>query len=210
MSTPNTLSLPKGHTALLIMDCQNDIVHPQGKFGGDLTGGSMPQRIQDQHLLETIQKVAVAARAAHIPVIHVRHAYRPDYADLPKNAKLYASMQQLGALKDGDWGADIHGTLTPDPTDIVLVKTRVSSFYASPLVGILEAQGLTHLILTGVATDGVVEGTARDGLDRGYSIIIPRDCCVGTTQEAHDIIVDGILTAFASMCQADDVIQALA
>ncbi len=206
----STLTLPKGHTALLIMDCQNDIVHPQGKFGGDLTGGSMPQRIQDQNLLETIHRVAVAARAAHISVIHVRHAYRPDYADLPKNAKLYASMQELGALKDGSWGADIHETLTPDPQDIVLVKTRVSSFYASPLAGILEAQGLTHLILTGVATDGVVEGTARDGLDRGYFIIIPKDCCIGTTQEAHDVIVGGILTAFASMCQADDVIQALA
>ena len=111
----STLTFPKGHTALLIMDCQNDIVHPQGKFGGDLTGGSMPQRIQDQHLLETIQKVAVAARAAHIPVIHVRHAYRPDYADLPKNAKLYASMQQLGALKDGDWGAAIHESAEFEP-----------------------------------------------------------------------------------------------
>jgi len=55
----STLAFPKGHTALLIMDCQNDIVHPKGKFGGDLTGGSMPQRIQDQNLLETIQKVAV-------------------------------------------------------------------------------------------------------------------------------------------------------
>lgn len=206
----SALTLPKGQTALLIMDCQNDIVHEKGKFGGDLTGGAMPNKIKQQGLLETINTLAVAARAAQVPVIHVRHAYRPDYADLPKNARLFETMGQMQALQDGTWGADIHDTLKPEASDIVIVKTRVSAFYASPLEAILQSQGLTHLILTGVATDGVVEGTARDGLDRGYFITIPEDCCVGTTEEAHQVIIGGILTAFANVCQSTQVMQALA
>ena len=28
------LTLPKEKTAILVMDCQNDIVHEDGKFGG--------------------------------------------------------------------------------------------------------------------------------------------------------------------------------
>ena len=205
----STFTLPKGQTALLIMDCQNDIVHEKGKFGGDLTDGAMPQKIKKQGLLETIRRLATAARTAQIPVIHVRHAYRPDYTDLPRNARLFETMGQMKALQDGTWGADIHDTLKPEAGDIVVVKTRVSAFYASPLEAILQSQGLTHLILTGVATDGVVEGTARDGLDRGYCITIPEDCCVGTTDEAHRVIIGGILTAFATICQSKDVIQAL-
>ena len=207
MSAP---ALPKGKTAILVMDCQNDIVHEQGKVGGSLTGGAMPRTIKEKNILGNIKKLMIAGRAAKTPLIHVRHAYRQDYADLPNNVKIFQGMKQMQALQDGTWGAEIHADLTPDPSDFVITKTRVSAFYASPLEGILQAQGITHLVLTGIATDGVVEGTARDGADRGYSIIIPEDCCAATTEEAHRVILGGILSFLTTVSKADEVIQALA
>lgn len=207
MSAP---TLPKGKTAILAMDCQNDIVHEQGKVGGSLTGGAMPKVIKEKNILGNINKLLVAGRAAHVPIIHVRHAYRPDYADLPGHVKIFQGMKQMQALQDGTWGAEIHADLKPEASDFVITKTRVSSFYASPLEGILQAQGITHLVLTGIATDGVVEGTARDGADRGYSIIIPDDCCAGTTEEAHRVILGGILSFLTTVCKADEVVSALA
>lgn len=203
------LTLPKDKTAILVMDCQNDIVHEDGKVGGHLTDGAMPRLIKEKNILGTISKLAAAGRAAKVPIIHVRHAYRPDYADLPENFKIFRSMKQMQALQDGTWGAEIHADVSLEPQDIVITKTRVSSFYASPLEGILNAQGFTHLVLTGIATDGVVEGTARDGADRGYHIIIPEDCCAATTEEAHRVILGGILAALTTVCTAGDVIQAL-
>jgi nicotinamidase-related amidase len=202
-------TLPKGKTAILVMDCQNDIVHEQGKVGGSLTGGAMPRTIKEKNILGNIKKLMVAGRSAAVPIIHVRHAYRPDYADLPNNVKIFQGMKQIGALQDGTWGAEIHADLKPEPSDFVLTKTRVSAFYASPLEGILQAQGVTHLVLTGIATDGVVEGTARDGADRGYNIIIPEDCCAGTTEEAHRVILGGILSFLTTVCKSDEVLQAL-
>jgi nicotinamidase-related amidase len=151
MSVP---TLPKGKSAILVMDCQNDIVHEQGKVGGSLTGGAMPKAIKEKNLLGTIKKLMTAGRAAHVPIIHVRHAYRPDYGDLPDNVRIFQGMKQMQALQDGTWGAEIHAELTPDPSDFVLTKTRVSAFYSSPLEGLLQARGITHLVLTGVATDG--------------------------------------------------------
>ena len=207
MSVP---TLPKGKTAILVMDCQNDIVHEQGKVGGSLTGGTMPRTIKEKNILGNIKKLMVAGRAAHVPIIHVRHAYRPDYADLPSHVKIFQGMKQMQALQDGTWGAEIHADLTPEPSDFVITKTRVSSFYASSLEGILQAQGITHLVLTGIATDGVVEGTARDGADRGYSIVIPNDCCAATTEEAHRVILGGILSFLTTVCTSDEVITALA
>lgn len=202
-------TLPKGKTAILVMDCQNDIVHEQGKVGGSLTGGAMPRIIKEKNILGNIKKLMIAGRSAAVPIIHVRHAYRPDYADLPHNVKIFQGMKQMSALQDGTWGAEIHADLTPEPSDFVITKTRVSALYASPLEGILQAQGITHLILTGIATDGVVEGTARDGADRGYSIIIPEDCCAGTTEEAHRVILGGILSFLTTVCKSDEVIQSL-
>ncbi len=204
------ITLPKGKTAILVMDCQNDIVHEEGKVGGSLTGGTMPRVIKERNILGTIRRLMEAGRAAKVPVIHVRHAYRPDYADLPGHVRIFQGMKQMQALQDGTWGAEIHAEVKPDPQDLVITKTRVSSFYSSPLEGILNAQGITHLVLTGIATDGVVEGTARDGADRGYEIIIPDDCCAATSEEAHRVILGGVLSFLTTVCHADDVIKALA
>jgi nicotinamidase-related amidase len=204
------ITLPKSKAAILIMDCQNDIVHEDGKVGGSLTQGAMPRMIKERNILGTISKLAAAGRNAKVPIIHVRHAYRPDYADMPGNVKIFQGMKQMQALQDGSWGAEIHADLKPEPQDIIITKTRVSAFYASSLEGILNAQGITHLVLTGIATDGVVEGTARDGADRGYEIIIPDDCCAATSEEAHRVILGGVLSFLTTVCHADDVIKALA
>ncbi len=201
----NGLTLPKGKTAILVMDCQNDIVHEDGKLGGQLTS-----RITEKNIFQTISKLTAAGRTADVPIIYVRHAYGSDYAALPENVSFFQAIKKMQAMQEGTWGAEVHADLTPLPQDIVITKTRVSSFYASPLEGILNAQGITHLVLTGIATDGVVEGTARDGSDRGYTIIIPDDCCVATVEESHRVILDGMLGNLTTVCAAEDVIQALA
>ena len=162
MATP---TLPKGKTAILIMDCQNDIVHEKGKMAA-MSGGAMAKLIKERKVLGTIARLADAGRSAKIPIIHVRHCYRSDYLDAPLNIPILASMKTNELLKDGTWGAEIHQELAPHPSDAVISKTRVSACFASPLEAILSAQGITHLVLTGIATNGVVEGTARDGVDR--------------------------------------------
>ena len=203
-----TLTLPKGRTAILVMDCQNDIVHENGKMAA-MSGGAMAKLIKERNVLGTIARLAAAGRNAKIPIIHVRHAYRPDYLDAPVNTPILASMKTNEILKDGTWGAEVHQDLAPHAADIVITKTRVSSFYASPLEAILSAQGITHLVLTGIATDGVVEGTARDGVDRGYYVLIPEECCATFSEEGHRAALRGVLGMLTTVCKADDVIKAL-
>ena len=190
------------------MDCQNDIVHENGKMAA-MSNGAMPRIIKERKVLGAIAELAAAGRAAGVPIIHVRHAYRPDYLDLPQNMPLLRGAKKAESLKDGTWGAEIHADVAPQGNDITITKTRVSAFYASPLEAILSAQGITHLVLTGIATDGVVEGTARDGADRGYYIIIPEDTCATMSDEAHRVVLRGVLSFLATVCKSDEVIQAL-
>jgi biuret amidohydrolase len=203
-----TLDLPKGKSAILIMDCQNDIVHEDGKMAKAFNG-AMPKIIEERNVLGVIARLAAAGRAASVPVIHVRHAYRPDYADLPNNAPLLRGSKKSQTLMDGTWGAEIHAAVAPQGQDIVITKTRVSAFYASPLEAVLNSQGITHLVLTGIATDGVVEGTARDAVDRGYYVTIPGDCCATSSEENHRAVLRGVLAGLTTVCTADDLIKAL-
>jgi nicotinamidase-related amidase len=203
-----TLNLPRGKTAILIMDCQNDIVHEKGKMAA-MSDGAMARLIKERGVLGTIAELADAGRKAGVPIIHVRHAYRPDYLDAPANTPILASMKTNEILKDGTWGAEIHPDLAPYASDVVITKTRVSSFYASPLEAILSAQAITHLVLTGIATDGVVEGTARDGVDRGYYVFIPDDCCMTFSEEGHRATLRGVLGMLTAVSTAAEVIAGL-
>ncbi|MFT4583280.1 MAG: nicotinamidase-related amidase [Gammaproteobacteria bacterium] len=205
----SALELPAGKTALLVMDVQNDIVHIDGKLGGELGAGAMPKLIAEKEILHNIAGLMTAARDAGVPVIHVRHVYRADYRDMPKNISIFRIIKNIGALSDGSWGAEIHESVKPAPGEFVVDKTRISAFYASTLAGLLEAQGLTHLIMTGIATDGVIDGTARDAADRGYYVIIPSDCCASTSEKSHNTILRGVLALIAKVCDSSETIDAL-
>jgi len=119
-------------------------------------------------------------------------------------------MRQNEILKDGTWGGEIHPDVKPHPNDIVITQTRVSSFYASPLEAILAAQDITHLALAGIATDGVVEGTARDAVDRGYYVTITEDCCATFTEQAHKGVLSGVLGMLTTVAKSNDIASALA
>ena len=201
------LTLPRGKTALLVIDLQNDFLHRDGKFARGLPGRSLPEIAQEKNLIGTASRVIAAARAAGVPIIHVKHAYRPDYADLPGNMRVFASMLELQAVQDRGWGADFVNEVKSAPQDFVVTKTRVSSFYATPLEGILRALGTLCLVTLGIVTNGAVEGTVRDGADRGYNMVLVEDGCIAATEEAHRAAVEGLLSLLATVVKAEDVVQ---
>ena len=90
------------------------------------------------------------------------------------------------ALVEGTWGATIHEAVSPKEGEPVVTKRAVSAFAGSDLEKLLQTAGITTLILSGVATNFVVEGTAREASDRGYNVVVVGDCCASVSQVAHD------------------------
>ena len=91
----------------------------------------------------------------------------------------------------------------------MVTKRGVSAFYGSDLATILAAGGIDTLLLSGVATNFVVEGTAREATDRGYNVVIVGDCCASGSQEAHDSALTTALPFLATISNLDEVITAL-
>ncbi|MBX6379025.1 MAG: cysteine hydrolase [Clostridia bacterium] len=110
---------------------------------------------------------------------------------------------------DGTWGAEIHEAVAPQPGDVVIGKSRISAFAGTDLQGILQIRGIDTLVLMGVVTNFVVEGTARDAVDRGYRVVIPEDACVGITPAAHRFTVEHVLPMLARVVTVDEVVQRL-
>ncbi|MBV8084279.1 MAG: cysteine hydrolase, partial [Chloroflexi bacterium] len=97
----------------------------------------------------------------------------------------------------GTWGADFYDGIEPrqsadwDPThhDFVVTKHRYSGFVGTDLELALRAQGVKTLIMTGTASDGCVEATARDGFMRDFAIAYVSDCSVASTVEKHEAVL---------------------
>jgi nicotinamidase-related amidase len=200
------LTIDKAHTALLAMDFENDIVHEDGAF----KDFGFAQMVKQNDVLAKTGRLLNAARRAGVKVIYVSVKFRPGYPERPQNAGLWQGLVQANALLEGTWGATIHAAVAPKEGEPVVSKRGVSAFTASDLAAILNNAGISALLLAGVATNFVVEGTAREAVDRGYNVVIVGDCCASVSQEAHDAALNTALPFLTTISTSDEVIAALA
>jgi nicotinamidase-related amidase len=176
---PGPFSLPPGRVALIVIDMQRDFLLPGG-FGETL-GNDVSQLAK---VVPPLQRVLAAARDAGLLVIHTREGHKPDLSDLPP-AKLNrgAPSMRIGdkgefgrILIRGEYGQDIIDELAPSPGEIVLDKPGKGAFYATELQNILQDNGITKLLVTGVTTEVCVHTTVREANDRGYEVLVISDC----------------------------------
>ena len=200
------LSIDKGRTALLALDFENDIVHENGAF----KGFGFAAMVKQNDVLAKSARLLGAARRSGVKVIYVVIKYRPGYPERSANSGLFAGTIQANAIVEGTGGAEIHESVTPQDGEPVVTKRGVSAFYGSDLAALLCTGGIDTLLLSGVATNFVVEGTAREAADQGYNVVIVGDCCASASQEAHEAALNTTLPFLSTISNLDEVIAALA
>src|SRR6201992_695222 len=167
------LQLDPKRCALIIQDLQNDVITEGGAFAES----GAPAHARAQRIVDNVRRLADAARARGIVVIHVWFIVEPGAPGLTLNAPLFEGLVDSKAPVRGSWGAAPVAGLEPRPGDFVVEKMRMSAWDGSRLETILKATGRDMLIDTGAWTNMSIEHTARTGADKGYFIIVPEDCC---------------------------------
>jgi ureidoacrylate peracid hydrolase len=183
---PGPVEFDTAHTAVLVVDMQNDFGAKGGMFdraGIDIT------RIQN--VVAPITRTLTAARQAGMRVIYLMMGYRPDLSDLgaPGSVNRTRHMQfKVGEsvrAPDGSdgrilvrdtWNTAIVDELKPREGDLLVWKTRFSGFYQTSLHDDLQRFGCRHLIVTGCTTSICVESTVRDAMFRDYLPVLLSDC----------------------------------
>ena len=199
------LELDKSKTALLAMDFENDIVHEEGA----LKDFGLAQMVKENDILAKVSTMLDAARSAGVKVVYVSVKFRPGHPEVSPYTGLFQAVVATNALVEGTWGAQIHEAVAPREGEPVVTKRAVSAFAASDLEKLLNAAGISTLLLSGVATNFVVEGTAREAADRGYNVVVVGDCCSSMSQEAHDAALNTVLPFLATITTLDEVTAAL-
>lgn len=182
-------TLDREHTALLIMDYQNEVV---ARFGAANPG-----------LLERAESVLGAASSVGLPIIYVVVRFRAGYPEISPRNPSFARIREAGTLREGTPGAEIHPQVAPRPEDVIVVKRRVGAFSTTDLETVLRAQGLTTLILLGIATSGVVLSTVRWAADMDYNLIVVEDCCADSDEEVHRVLTQKVFPRQALVVTSD-------
>ncbi len=81
----------------------------------------------------------------------------------------------------------------------MVVKRRVSAFTGSDLEVVLRSLDSKHLVLTGVATSGVVLSTLREAADKDYRITVLADCCTDRDADLHQVLISKVFPVQAEV-----------
>ena len=156
--------------ALVSVDLANAWTRPGNPFTCD-------QEKMNNELIPGMQKLLKAFRAAKFPVVHVTTAYEitdrnADFTDMG----LWHDKIPVEAvnLTDKDlWAID--SRIAPIPGEYTLMKKRASSFHGTELAGILRANNVDTIVVTGVTACACVRQTICDGIADGFRTIAARE-----------------------------------
>ncbi len=181
--------MPK--TALLVMDVQKGIV------------GNLGDRANNY--VKTVSQAVNAARQSNIPVIFIVVRFRKGYPELNPANKFFSFIRErIGDNSLEDDSPATQPVIKPLDNEQVIAKKRVSAFAGSDLEMILNAQGITDLVLCGVSTSGVVLSTLRYASDKDYKITVLSDGCADNDEEVHRILIEKIFPRQAGVMRAAD------
>jgi len=131
-------------TALLVIDVQRALVdelepEPRTAF------------------LQTIVPVLARARAAHTPVVYVRHNGSPE------------------ELFPGTAGWEIAAEIEPEPGEPIVDKRFRDAFRETNLAEVLTGLAVDDLVICGMHSEFCVDATVREAERRGYRVALVED-----------------------------------
>jgi biuret amidohydrolase len=200
-------------SALIIVDMQNDFVHPDGGFAR--CARENPERNWDipfvMGTIPQVKRLIDAFRNGGRPVIHVITTHKPDYADAAWphwNSGLTGGNRTF--LFEGSWGAQIADELKPMDNEHIVIKKGYGGFQNTALDTILRFMGVTTCIIAGVTTTVCVSTTLRGGVGHNYRMILVEDAVAETNRDLHEAEIKILSLTFADVMTTNGVIAMLA
>ncbi len=186
------------HTALLIIDMQNDFVLPDAPLCVAGARDSIP----------AIGQVLHRFRAEHLPVFHITREYRPDGSDVERMRRA-SFLNEQSFVVAGSSGCEIVPELIPLPGEYRIIKNRFSAFMFTELDLMLRRLGIHHLVVTGTQLPNCVRATVFDAVCLDYEVSLITDGTSAQTEAVataniRDMAAIGVrcMTA-AALCTGD-------
>jgi nicotinamidase-related amidase len=175
------------NTALIVVDLQKGIagyplIHPIAE------------------VVDQTRALLDAFRGRGLPIVLVNVAGRAP-------GRTEQGPRASGSFTEG-W-TDFLPDLDQQPNDIVVTKRTWGAFASTDLEDRLKALGVTQVVVTGVATSGGVEATARQAYEAGFNVTLALDAMTDMRPEAHDYSVRSVFPRLGETGTSQEIIDLL-
>lgn len=179
-----------GKAALVLVDLQNDFLHPLGAYG---RSGAIATSIAA--LPARLEPVAAAMRAAGGFVVSTHFTLVPGRDGAPLISDHLRRLRPFLAKGDFQPGASGHQLVDAlQPADFAIEKVAFSAFYQSRLEFVLRMARIETLIFAGIVTNGGVESTVRDAHVRDFRCAVLSDGCAAFSDTVHQACLTSLGT----------------
>lgn len=189
------------HTALIVIDIQNDFCSPEGALG---------KRGRDftviNNALDKLDSVIKSAKASKVLTLYTQQVYDPD-----KINDLQREQYELdGKLITCDINTDGYKFYNMNPPEKdVYIKHNFNIFSNIDLQKRLEENNIKTLVITGVDTQFCVETAVRNGYDLGYKMVLIEDCIGNNTKnkDFHDNTIALVRKSYGVVLNSSELIE---
>lgn len=192
------------HTALVTQECQRGVI-------GDLAAlPQLAEAARSTGAIDNMGRLAAAARAARVPVVHCLARHRADRMGANTNARLFAAMAKMpDALKQGTESVAVVPEIGVEAEDLVLTRYHgLGPMYDTGLDSVLRNLGVSTIVAIGVSLNIGMVDFAFDAVNAGYRFVLPKDATAGVPPEYGEAVIEHTLSLVATVVTTDDVVSA--
>jgi nicotinamidase-related amidase len=195
-------------TVLLTQECQKGVI-------GELSLlPALAESAAAIGLVEHVDRILTAGRAAGCGVLHCIAATRADRRGASTNAPLFQGTARAKDAAPGPMVPGGPGTELMDGIGIAesdLFSTRIGGL--SPVNGtdvptLLRNLGAQTVVIMGVSTNVAIPNATFDCVNVGFNVVIPRDAITGYPVDYADVLIKNTLSLVAKITTTDELIDA--
>lgn len=193
--------LDPAHTALVTQECQNGVIGSSAVFPA-------LAEVAQTTVIPNAARLAKAARAAGLPVVHCLALRRADGRGAGDNARLFAAAARSPVkLLPGSHAAEVVPEIGVEESDIVLARLHgLGPMGGTDLDAVLRNLGVRTVVAVGVSVNVGITNFAMDAVNRGYQFVIPRDAVAGVPAGYADAVLEHTLRLIATITTTDEIL----
>lgn len=158
--------------------------------------------------IAVIRRLIDACHERGLPVFYSTNTRRLDGFDA--GAWRWKNAREMEDARKEIAGNEIVKEIAPAPQDVVILKTKPSAFFGTPLLSFLIDLKVDTLMVCGVSTSGCVRATVIDAFSNNLRVQVVEDACFDRSEASHAINLADMNAKYADAISSEAALEAIA
>jgi ureidoacrylate peracid hydrolase len=151
-------------TALILVDLENEwTIKDSDYYAGNLAP-----------LIKNTNALLDFARKSGFKIIFITHIEKDSDSAFNEKSNRVEIISKINKLS----------------SDVLIKKYKISPFYKTSLEN--ELIGIKRVIVSGILTNLCVRSTISDAYDRGFEVVVIKDCCKAFDKKTHNFTISDL------------------